>query len=114
MLVEPGERLFELSDGIVIAPLPGQLFGVALLRRDVARHPGFVFIPPQVGGRVHRFLDSACRPLGGPTAKHVGQQLNHNVRNRSGNRQECQHPDPDLIAARLDHVNDQNDLDQNG
>ena len=111
MFIQSGERLAVLTDGLVVALVAHEFLRVALAARDVAGDTRLVLVAAQVGAGIHRLAQAARGALRRAAAQQFGKNLHRDVGNRSRQRQQREHPDPDLVPSSLDHMDDECHLD---
>src|SRR5262249_6001437 len=75
VLVEAGKCLAVLTDGVIEAPMPHQLLGVALSTGDVARNTRLAFVAAQVRTGINRAPKTARGALRGAAAEELGEDL---------------------------------------
>ena len=109
VLVQTGERRAVLGNGFLITAVARQLVRVALTAGDVTSDTGLVLITAQVRLGIHGLFEAARGALGCAATEDVGQDLYKKVgqHSRKGQHRYHQHPDPELVAARLDDVDDE-------
>ena len=112
VLVQAAQGLPIDLDRFGVAAAPHQLFRVTLAARDVAGEACLPFQATQVRIRIERFLEAARGALCGPAAQQLRDHLDREVSEDTRIGQEHDDPDPDGVAPGLDHMDDQERLDQ--
>src|SRR5256886_7183704 len=112
VLIQSGECLAVLTDRLLVALMAHEFLRVALPARDVAGDTRLVLVTAQLPARIHGLAQAARGALCGATAEQFGKNLHRDVGKRSRQRQQREHPDPDLVPSGLDDMDDERHLDE--
>ncbi len=114
VFIQSGEHLAIGGSGFLEAVVPQQLFGVALVARDILGDLRLILQPPQLCLRVQGALYVAARLLGGPAVQQFREQFHNRIGDATGQWDENDQPDPQGVPARADDMDDEQHHENDG